>query len=643
MSRLRIPVALTLVVTSIASAQVATDTARIEAVVVTATRNPLAVGDLPASVSIIQGADLRARGIVSVADALRDVPGVAVARAGSFGAQTSVFVRGGQSNYTKVLVDGVPMNQPGGAFDWSTLSADNVERIEVVRGPSSVVWGSDAVTGVVNVITRSGRGGSRLMGSVRHGTFGTLDMEGQVSQSSTAATYSLGIGTHRTDGIYDFNNQNGSTTLSGRAEAAINEKTDAGFSVRYADNVSHYPTDGSGQPVDSNAFTTASQLAFNGHVRRIVNSKLTLQGLLTASSHDGGSDDAAGQGSTDSFESLDHITRRSAEVRAISSLRSGTVFSIGGQLEEEAQRSHSQSAFGTFTSANVFNAVRHNSAGFLELVNTSSKTTATLGGRVDDNEQFGTFGTFRVSGQVEVAPELRLRANAGTAFREPSFFESFSTAFTTGNPNLKPEQTSSWEAGVTYGDFVHVSATYFHQQFTNLIDYDGAAAPGSPNYQNIAKAQSNGVEIELSHPPIHGIRFDVSLTQLATKVIDRGFSTANTATLVKDSSLLRRPGMSGSFRVGYVGIARLRTDLAITYTGERDDRRFNPDFTTDAVKLPAYTLLDLSAEYSLPTPPGRPGISLMLRGENLTDEKYESVVGYKAPGLRLLGGVRVSY
>src|SRR5215212_8485857 len=122
---------------TLASAQVVTDTTLIEKVVVTATRTPLAIGDLPASVSVLQGADLRARGVTSVVDALREVPGVAIARTGSFMGLTSVFTRGGQSTYTKVLIDGVPMNQPGGFFDWSTLSTDNVERIEVVRGPSS--------------------------------------------------------------------------------------------------------------------------------------------------------------------------------------------------------------------------------------------------------------------------------------------------------------------------------------------------------------------------------------------------------------------------------------------------------------------------------------------------------------------------
>src|ERR1043165_3464327 len=165
----------------LASAQ-GTDTVTIEKMVVTAARAPLALGDLPASVTVLQGADLRARGVTSVSDALREVPGVAVVRSGSFQGVTSVFTRGGQSSYTKVLIDGVPMpsTMPSGGFDWSTLSTDNIERIEIVRGPSSVVWGSDAVTGVVNIITRSGRGGPRLMASARAGSLGTIDGEAEV-------------------------------------------------------------------------------------------------------------------------------------------------------------------------------------------------------------------------------------------------------------------------------------------------------------------------------------------------------------------------------------------------------------------------------------------------------------------------------
>ncbi len=150
--------------------QQSTDTARIDPVVVTATRTPLTQGALPVAVTIITGEELRLRGVTTVADALADVTSAYVAQAGSQGATTSLFLRGGESKYVKVLVDGVATNDPGGAYDFASLTTDNVERIEVVRGPASVIHGADAVTGVVNVITRRGAGPQRTSAEARVGS-----------------------------------------------------------------------------------------------------------------------------------------------------------------------------------------------------------------------------------------------------------------------------------------------------------------------------------------------------------------------------------------------------------------------------------------------------------------------------------------
>ena len=155
----------------VALAQVSKDTARIAPVVVTATRSPLAEGRAPASVSVITGEKLRREGITTVLDALRRVPGLAVVQTGSYGGVTSLFIRGGESKYAKVLIDGVPVNDAGGAFDFSALSTDNLERIEIVRGPASVLYGSDAMAGVVQLFTRAGTGRPRAEVSGRGGGY----------------------------------------------------------------------------------------------------------------------------------------------------------------------------------------------------------------------------------------------------------------------------------------------------------------------------------------------------------------------------------------------------------------------------------------------------------------------------------------
>ena len=156
-----------------AVAQQAKDTTTLNPIVITATRVPVDQSVAPTAVTVIRGEDLRARGVVMVSDALASVPGMTVVRSGSFGATTSLFARGGESDYVKVLIDGVPVNNPGGAFDFASLTTDNLDRIEIVPGPASVAYGSDAVAGVIQLFTRRGTGPVRGFaddprGHVRH-------------------------------------------------------------------------------------------------------------------------------------------------------------------------------------------------------------------------------------------------------------------------------------------------------------------------------------------------------------------------------------------------------------------------------------------------------------------------------------------
>ena len=184
-------------VPAMASAQMARDTARVAPIVVTATRSPLAASRAPASVSIVSGDQLRREGITTVLDALRQVPGVAVVQTGSYGGVTSLFIRGGESKFAKVLIDGVPVNDAGGAFDFSTLSTDNLERIEIVRGPASVLYGSEAMAGVIQLFTRSGSGAPRVEISDRQGGYGSNDADASVRGSGGLFSYSVAAARHR--------------------------------------------------------------------------------------------------------------------------------------------------------------------------------------------------------------------------------------------------------------------------------------------------------------------------------------------------------------------------------------------------------------------------------------------------------------
>ena len=197
-----------------------TDTSRLRTVIVSATKAEAPGSALTQAVTVISGNDLRARGVTRVTDALREVPGAALVQSGSFGAVTSLFLRGGESRYTKILIDGVPVNAPGGFFDLSHLTTDNIDRIEIVRGPASVLYGADAVSGVVQIFTKRARVGLTHDESFRAGTYRSRDAIASVTSGTPSVGFSLGGGAHTTKGIVPFNNQYLNGTLSSSLRAA---------------------------------------------------------------------------------------------------------------------------------------------------------------------------------------------------------------------------------------------------------------------------------------------------------------------------------------------------------------------------------------------------------------------------------------
>ena len=289
-------------------------------------------------VTVLDGEALRARGLTSVADALRDVGGAAVVRGGSFGAVTSLFLRGGESDHTLVLVDGVQVNRDGGRFDFSKLSLDNVERIEVVRGPASALHGSDAMAGVIHVVTRTGRGSPEVRASVETASYGERDalVDGtrwaaDVAGGSDRFGYSAAMSRESTSGILDFNSRYSRTVFTGRAGYAPDPRTRMDLTVGTTSRKFHRPTDGTGRPVDRNAFDFGDEMLAHLRLSRTLMSRIELQGRLTVSEVDAGTDDQLDDGSdTDSFVSLDHFRRTGAEVRASVSVGVAVITAGGG-------------------------------------------------------------------------------------------------------------------------------------------------------------------------------------------------------------------------------------------------------------------------------------------------------------------------
>ncbi|MEO7084410.1 MAG: TonB-dependent receptor [Gemmatimonadaceae bacterium] len=635
-----------------AAAQQQSDTAKVAPVVVTATRIPISSTSSPATVSVITGDELRLRGAMSIAAALQMVPGVVFAQSGSTGGATSLFLRGGESKYVKVLVDGVSVNDPGGAIDFGALTTDNVERIEIVRGPASVLYGADAVTGVIQIFTRRGSGDARAIVSARGGSFGTSDEDATVLGGLGTGGYSFSVARHDTKGIYAYNNAFANSVVSGEAHTLINATTDIRASLRYNDDVYHYPTNGGGTVVDTNAHSTQDRTTLSVELSHIFSQHIDAHLALTSEETSGGTNDMPDNAAASGLQSLDRTRRRGTDLRAnfvlpgAAGVLSIATITAGVQAEQEDERNETQSVFGTFQSTSIFDASRRNAAYYLQSLSTlPDSVVVTLGGRRDDNERFGKFDTYRVGGSWRALPGLHLRASAGTAFREPTFLENYSTGYVTGNENLSPERSVTWEAGAhqsLFADRVTVGATHFDQRFRNMIDYTGATTACGASYCNVARARALGNEFELQFAATNALSFDANLTHLETKVLQPGFDSTSGGLYHQGESLIRRPTTTWNLGGVYASIGG-SLDLRVIHVGARTDRDFRP-YPALPVVDPAYSRVDVGGSLPLASVwPDAKGAELTLHVENLFDKNYNSVFNFLSPRRTVLVGARASF
>ncbi|HVZ78657.1 MAG TPA: TonB-dependent receptor [Gemmatimonadaceae bacterium] len=624
----------------------ARDTARVAPVVTTATRTPLDPQQVPASVTVITGEQLRALGITTVADALAATPSVAIAQSGSMGGITSLFMRGGESKYVKVLVDGVPVNDPGGAIDLGSFTTDNIERIEVVRGPASVLYGADAVSGVVQIFTRDGRGPLRATVQARGGTYHTGDGEVTLAGGSPAASYSLSASRHQTDGIYPFNNQFAESVVSARTVLAPDSADALQLALRYTDSRYHYPTNSAGNVVDHNAFTSGDRTVLGAQYTHTFSPAIALVVNAASNETSGGTNDQPDSTGGDLYVSLDGVRTRSVDARVnIRDAMDRAMLTLGASMEAEDQASQSQGTFGGYPYSSTFTAFRRNRAGYAQaLWRDPSGVTLVAGARVDDNQQFGTFGTYRVGVNYLAATGTRLRAAVGTAFREPTFFENYSTGYVTGNPSLRPERAASWEAAVEQqllDDRVTVGVTAFSQDFRDMIDYTSGMSACGYSYCNVARARAAGEEYEATARLASWASASAGFTHLDTRVLTPGFDTTSAGLYHAGQSLIRRPRASWNAALAAQAAGRGSLDVRFTYVGERADRDFRP-YPAVPVTLPSYLRVDLGGSLDISHAADGTGTALTLRIENLTDRHYQSVFNFLAPGRTVLAGLRAT-
>lgn len=614
--------------------------------VVTATRLAVATIAPTSTTTVLRGDDLRAQGITRVADALRLVPGTTIVSSGSLGSQTSLFMRGGNSSYVRVLVDGVPVNDAGGFIDLANFTTDNIDRIEVVRGPASVLYGSEAVTGVIQLFTRSGAGPASWRALAGGGTHGTRRSEVGLSGGSKAIRYALVGSHHATNGMSAFNNAFTTDVLSGALRLSPDVRTVVQFAGRWSAASFHYPTDYTGAISDRNAEQADHRFTISADVGRQASRRVELRALLTSNeflprSNDGPDTPADTLGFY-GFFSRSTRTRRAADVRANVRLAARSTLTVGAEFARDRERSTSVSLSEFGPSAGSFDAARYNKGLYAQAVgDATDRVSYSVGARRDGNSAFGVFTTSRASVAWLAGSSARVRAAVGTAFKAPSFFENFATGYVTGNAALRPEQSQSMEVGFDAFQMdgrMTVSGALFHQQFRDIIQYSGTApAPGAPNYFNLAAADANGVELSASVRVNARVTFGTSYSWTDTRVTEPGFDTTSGASYVEGERLVRRPPHTVTATAAWRNAAGDDLRITATRVGARADRDFAA-YPVTAITMPAYVKVDASAVVRLSP---RNDLALVVRVDNLLGERYEEVARFQAPPRTVFAGLQL--
>ncbi len=627
-------------------------------VVVTAFRQPQSIQRAGSAISVISAEDIAKSAPGSVSDLLRGQPGLSIVENGGPGKTANVQLRGAESRHTLVLIDGIRVNDPSGPaseFDFANLALADVERIEILRGPQSALYGSDAIGGVINIITRKGRGAPRASFTLEGGSHGALASRLGVSGGTRDFSYSLGLLGARADGFSAYGHRiprlaqfgpfdkDGFDRLAGNArfvwrvadgveiEAGLYAgRTHTGYDAAFA---------GFGYLPDTPSRSKSELI--NGYVRAVIDPvgsalrhQLTLFGNQTRRRLDDVQRYDFGFGLTREDNRYTYLGQRhGAEYQGL--LRMGSLGSLtfGGGIESETLRSVTTPGLNSF---NLAERASYRRAAWnlfaLHQITLGERLDLSFGGRLDHVEGVKTFLTGRATAAYRI-PEsgTKLRASLGSGAKAPSLYQNFSIygPLRAGDPALKPEESIGFDAGIDqqlWNGRLTLSATVFQNRIRNLIDFDftrGVAGNFGPvgQYVNVARARTQGVEIA------------------ADAVIWEGIVSARASYAYIDAidettklRLARRPMHQGKLSFIITPLPNLSIEPTIHIVGERFSSR------NEKLRLAPYARLDTRISYRV-----NDNLSVYVRAENLTDARYQEVKDYGTTGRAFYAGLNATW
>jgi len=612
---------------------VASDDEYLDKVVVTGTSIPVNITEFPSDVTVIDHQYIESSHARDVSELLKAVPGVFVDQAGGRGGVSSIYLRGADPNFTLILLDGVKLNDPnnsrGGSFDLSTLGTENIERIEIVKGPQSAVYGSDAIAGVVNIITYDGNNQVKNSVDISAQTKGGYRLLTESRGKNSSFSYSLSA-SYIDDGEPTKGNRFKSPTFISNLGYSVDKleiKSISRFS--YIDSAS-FPDDSGGpefavlretEKRELIQFLTGVKIIHLSGEKWVNNVNL----FLTHTDEDIDSPGVA-PGIRDPFgippnSSDSEYTRLEAEYTTILNIASVNNLSFGIDTQYERGKS-SGTLFAQQEIPTNFKEERFTVSPLFELkLNLIRNTYIFAGGRMDYTDKYGT----EFSPHLGILYNLQstgtsISANWGEGFKLPSFFALGNSIV--GNDELKPETSNSIDFKVSqelFNDVFSFAASAFYNNFSNLIDFDEGPPPRLINRDKVV---TKGFEFEMKTRKVFNTVLSGNLSYIKSNI-------KNSA-----DNLRNRPEWLANFTVIWTPKNFLEIFTNINYVGSY----FDSSIPTGEVEIGDYLLVDSAVTIYI-----KESLKVYFKIENIFDQKYQQVVGFDAPGIRPGGGVQWNF
>jgi vitamin B12 transporter len=606
-------------------------------VVVTAARIETPAKEVASSISIITDRQMEELQKTSVLDVLRTIPSLDVAQAGGPGRTSSVYIRGAKSEHTLVLIDGVEMNDPmstGRSYDFADLTTENIERIEILRGPQSTLYGSDAIGGVINIITKTGKGKPNGFVSFEGGSFNSFKESSGIGGGGRRLHYSFGFSRADTAGISVANENYGNSEKDGYRNMSFSGKfgitpapnLNFDFVFRRIDAKTDLDNSGGAGGDDPNYTLSSKRHFFRTQTRLSLFKGLWNQKIgFSLTDHASHYRNDVDQGHpVDSM--LDSYNGRMYKVdwQNDFQIRNANTLIFGLETEEERGSSayFSKSAYGEYTSIFPNKAARTTGFYIQDQIRLRQRWFTTLGIRLDNHSQLGTKGTYHIaSAYVFDRTGTKLKMSFGTGFKVPSLYQLYSIY---GNEDLRPEKSTGWDAGIEQSFIsgkVSAGATYFDNRFDDMVDFNSATY----QYSNVSRAAARGLETSVSVLATNSLMLKGSYTYTDTKDKTTG------------QDLLRRARNKIGFNADYRFHSRWDFNMNLIQVG----RRFDVDYSSypyRRMELGGHMLVNLGTMYDL-----NEHMRIFGRIENLLNRDYEEFKGYGTAGISAFGGIKLLF